>query len=95
MTDKSLMRTVSACDLLPADRTMVVDRAPSVVRCHPWVGALGVCLVAIGGGAVGYYALGGGAWGIHALGAHQQDPDAMSFFERYLGSWVEQFSRRR
>lgn len=54
------------------------------------IGGLAVGLVAIGGGTVGYYALGGGAWGNHALGGNQQDPEAIEFFKRYLGSWVEQ-----
>jgi hypothetical protein len=57
------------------------------------VGGMAVGLVAIGGGAFGYYALGGGAWGVHALGGNRQDPQAIEFFKRYLGSWVEQFKQ--
>ena len=53
------------------------------------VGGAAVGLVAIGGLAVGYYALGGGAYGAHALGANAQDPEAVDFFKRYLGDWVE------
>jgi ribosomal protein L37E len=52
------------------------------------LGGMAIGLVAIGGGAVGYYALGGGAWGAHALGGNVQDPEAVAFFKRYLGSWV-------
>jgi hypothetical protein len=55
------------------------------------LGGLAIGLVAIGGGAIGYYALGGGAWGLHPLGGNVQDPQAVEFFKRYLGSWVEQF----
>jgi len=57
------------------------------------LGGMAVGLVAIGGGAYGYYALGGGAWGAHALGGNAQDPQAIEFFKRYLGSWVEQFGQ--
>lgn len=57
------------------------------------VGGMAVGLIAIGGGACGYYALGGGAWGAHALGGNVQDPEAVEFFKRYLGSWVEQLDR--
>jgi hypothetical protein len=38
-------------------------------------------VVAVGGGAVGYYAFGGGAFGVHALGGNVQDPEAVKFFE--------------
>jgi len=55
------------------------------------VGGMAVGLVAVGGGAFGYYALGGGAWGVHALGGNRQDPEAIEFFKRCIGSWVEQF----
>ena len=54
------------------------------------LGGMAVGLIAIGGGAYGYYALGGGAWGAHALGGNVRDPEAVEFFKRYLGSWVEQ-----
>jgi len=57
------------------------------------LGGMAIGLVAIGGGAIGYYALGGGAWGVHPLGANVQDPQAVEFFRRYLGSWVEQFQQ--
>jgi hypothetical protein len=53
------------------------------------VGGLAVGLVAIGGCAFGYYAFGGGAWGVHRFGGNAQDPEAIEFFKRYLGSWVE------
>jgi hypothetical protein len=55
------------------------------------LGGLAIGLVAIGGGAIGYYALGGGAFGVHPLGGNAQDPQAVEFFKRYLGSWIEQF----
>ena len=55
------------------------------------VGGLAVAIgVAIGGGAIGYYVLGGGALGAHALGGNHQDPEAIEFFKRWLGDWVEQ-----
>jgi len=53
------------------------------------IGGLAIGLVAVGGGAFGYYALGGGAWGVHPFGANAQDPEAIEFFKRYLGSWIE------
>ena len=59
------------------------------------LGGLAIGLVAIGGAAIGYYALGGGAWGVHPLGGNTQDPQAIEFFKRYLGSWVEQLQRTR
>jgi len=55
------------------------------------LGGMAIGMVAIGGGAIGYYALGGGAFGVHALGGNAQDPQAVEFFKRFLGSWVEQF----
>jgi len=58
------------------------------------LGGMAVGLVAIGGGAYGYYALGGGAWGAHALGGNVRDPEAVEFFKRYLGSWVEQIQQK-
>ena len=57
------------------------------------LGGMAIGLVAIGGGAIGYYALGGGAWGVHPLGGNIQDPQAVEFFKRYLGSIVEQFQQ--
>ena len=57
------------------------------------LGGMAIGLVAIGGGAIGYYALGGGAWGSHPLSATVQDPQAVEFFKRYLGSMVEQFQQ--
>jgi len=57
------------------------------------LGGMAIGLVAIGGGAMGYYALGGGAWGVHPLSANHQDPQAVEFFKRFLGSWVEQFQQ--
>ena len=56
-------------------------------------GGMAIGLVAIGGGAIGYYALGGGAWGVHPLSTTVQDPQAVEFFKRYLGSMVEQFQQ--
>jgi hypothetical protein len=57
-------------------------------------GAIGY--IALGGGAIGYYALGGGAFGPHALsGGNWQDPEAIAFFKRWLGSWVEQMGGMR
>jgi len=55
------------------------------------LGGMAIGLVAIGGGAIGYYALGGGAFGVHPLGGNVQDPQAVEFFKRFLGSWIEQF----
>ena len=57
------------------------------------LGGMAIGLVAIGGGAIGYYALGGGAFGVHPLGGNAQDPQAIEFFKRYLGSWIEQLQR--
>ncbi len=57
------------------------------------LGGFALGFIAIGGGAIGYYALGGGAWGAHALGGNTQDPQAIEFFKKYLGSWIEQFQR--
>ena len=57
------------------------------------LGDMAIGLVAIGGGAIGYYALGVGAFGVHALGGNVQDPQAIEFFKRFLGSWVEQFQQ--
>jgi len=57
------------------------------------LGGMAVGFIAIGGGALGYYALGGGAWGTHALGGNAQDPQAIEFFKRFLGSWVEHFQK--
>ncbi len=57
------------------------------------LGGMAIGLVAIGGGAIGYYALGGGAFGVHPLGGNVQDPQAVEFFKRFLGSWIEQFQR--
>jgi len=57
------------------------------------LGGMAIGLVAMGGGAIGYYALGGGAWGVHPFSANYQDPQAVEFFRRYLGSWVEQFQQ--
>jgi len=55
------------------------------------LGGMAVGLVAVGGGALGYYALGGGAWGAHVLGGNAQDPQAVSFFRRFLGAGVDRF----
>ena len=52
------------------------------------LGGLAIGAVAVGGAACGYYALGGGAFGAHPLGGNVQDPQAVEFFERCLGSWV-------
>lgn len=57
------------------------------------LGGFALGYIAIGGAAFGYYALGGGAFGVHALGGNVQDPQAIEFFKRWLGSWVEQFQR--
>ena len=58
------------------------------------LGGMAVGYVAIGGGAVGYYALGGGAWGAHPLGGNVQDPEALEFFKRLLGPWVEKLHQK-
>ena len=52
------------------------------------LGGMAIGLVAIGGGAMGYYALGGAALGVHPFSADYQDPQAVEFFKRFLGSWV-------
>jgi len=52
------------------------------------LGGMAIGLVAIGGGAMGYYALGGAALGVHPFSANYQDPQAVEFFKRFLGSWV-------
>jgi hypothetical protein len=59
------------------------------------LGGMALGLVAIGGGAFGYYALGGGAWGVHALGENTQDPEAVDFFRKWLGAWVENLPHGR
>lgn len=53
------------------------------------MGGMAVGLVAIGGGALGYYAFGGGALGVHALGGNVRDGEAIEFFRRLLGAWVD------
>lgn len=58
------------------------------------LGGMAIGYVAIGGGALGYYALGGGAWGAHPLGGNVQDPEAIEFFKRFLGSWVENLHQK-
>jgi hypothetical protein len=57
------------------------------------LGGLAIGLIAIGGAAIGYYAFGGGAWGAHSLGGYQQDSEAVVFFKRYLGSWIEKLEQ--
>ncbi|MBN2137964.1 MAG: zinc-ribbon domain-containing protein [Sedimentisphaerales bacterium] len=57
-------------------------------------GGMAIGLIAVGGGAVGYYALGGGAWGKHALGGNASDPEAVEFFKRFLGSYVEKLQQK-
>jgi hypothetical protein len=57
------------------------------------LGGMAIGFIAIGGGAIGYYALGGGAFGAHPLGGNQQDPQAIEFFKKFLGPWVEQLKR--
>jgi len=58
------------------------------------LGGMAVGFIAIGGGALGCYALGGGAWGTHALGGNVQDHQAVEFFKRFLGSWVERLQQK-
>ena len=58
------------------------------------LGGLAVGTVAIGGLAVGYYAMGGAAFGAHPLGANAEDAEALEFFKRTLGDWVEQVTNR-
>ena len=58
------------------------------------VGGGAIGLVAVGGGAIGYYAMGGGAWGVHVLNDTHADPQALRFFARWLGGWVEQIWSR-
>jgi ribosomal protein L37E len=53
------------------------------------LGGLATGYVALGGLAIGYYAMGGLAIGAHALGGNFQDPEAMEFFRRYLGTAVD------
>ena len=57
------------------------------------LGGMAIGLVAIGGAALGYYSLGAGAFGIHTLSVNNHDPEAIEFFKRFLGSWVEKFSK--
>ncbi|NQT20521.1 MAG: hypothetical protein HQ592_12500 [Planctomycetes bacterium] len=57
------------------------------------LGGLAIGIVAIGGCAIGYYALGGAAIGAHPLGGNEQDPEAVEFFKRLLGSWVEKLAK--
>jgi len=59
------------------------------------LGGLAIGLVAVGGCAIGYYALGGAAFGAHCLGDNVQDPQAVDFFRRFLGDWVEKLGQRR
>ncbi|MHC4744102.1 MAG: hypothetical protein ACYS8Z_19465 [Planctomycetota bacterium] len=58
------------------------------------LGGMAVGFVAIGGGALGYYALGGGAWGAHPLGGNVLDPEAVEFFKRFFGPWVENLHQK-
>ena len=57
------------------------------------VGGLAIGTVAVGACAIGYYALGGAALGVHRLGSNAQDSEAVEFFRRYLGDWVDQIRR--
>ncbi len=57
-------------------------------------GGFAVGYVALGGLAIGYYALGGLAIGAHALGGNVQDPQAIEFFQRYLGTMLDEVNRR-
>lgn len=53
------------------------------------LGGLATGYVAFGGLAIGYYAMGGLALGAHVLGGNFQDPEAIEFFRRRLGSAVD------
>jgi hypothetical protein len=59
------------------------------------LGGLATGYVACGGLAIGYYAMGGLALGAHALGSNFQDPEAIEFFRRYLGSVADGVQRGR
>ena len=41
-------------------------------------------LVAVGGGALGYYAFGGGAIGKYVVSAMSRSPEAVEFFRHWL-----------
>lgn len=59
------------------------------------LGGMGVGYVAFGGLAIGYYACGGAAFGAHVISGAYQDPEAMKFFERWLGPMIDQITRGR
>ncbi len=55
------------------------------------IGGLSLGAISIGGLAIGLASLGGMAIGLLlALGGNQQDPEAIEFFKKFLGPWVEQ-----
>jgi hypothetical protein len=59
------------------------------------VGGFATGYIAIGGLAIGYYATGGLAIGAHVISGASQDPEAIEFFRRFLGSVVDKLSGRR
>ena len=58
------------------------------------LGGFATGYVALGGLAIGYYAMGGAAFGAHVVGGNFQDPEAMEFFQRYLGAAMDTFGNR-
>jgi hypothetical protein len=51
-------------------------------------GGAAIGVVAVGGAAIGYYAKGGAAFGAHAISALRQDPEAVTFFAKWL-PWLK------
>lgn len=49
------------------------------------MGGAAIGYVAVGGAAIGKFAMGGAALGEHVVSAMRQDPQAVAFFERFLG----------
>jgi hypothetical protein len=59
------------------------------------IGGFAAGYAAFGGLAIGYYAAGGLAIGAHVISGASQDPEAVEFFRRFLGSAVDSLGRQR
>jgi len=58
------------------------------------IGGMALGFIAIGAVAIGYYSFGALVFGVHPLGANQQDNQALVFFKKLLGKWIEKFSNK-
>jgi hypothetical protein len=59
------------------------------------LGGFATGYAALGGLAIGYYAAGGLAIGAHVISGVSQDPEAIEFFRRFIGSAVDALGSRR